>query len=278
MDIEKKLNVTIIGTTGKIGLSLAEKYLVKGHNLNLFFRSNLKKKEIKKKLDFLNYKKKINLLKFNSSNENELVKSIKKNIIFFKKTDLLIITTGETGEINNFFRSSIKKFKKTFFTNFLIYVILFRNLFSIIKKKEMLIILFSGGGSTSYRHSFSSYSLSKLSLVKLTEILSNEIENKKIRFNILAPGIIYSKMTKQILKNKNRNIKKEILKLKNNIKYSEKNISKIYKTINFLLSKKGKKISGKLISSAWDKIYELKAKKINELIKSDKYTLRRKEF
>lgn len=278
MDIKKKINVTIIGSTGKIGLSLAEKYLKKGHNLNLFFRSNFKKKIIKNELDFSTYKKKINLLKFSSENENELIKSLKKNRVIFNKTDLLIITTGEKGEINNFFKSSIKKFKKTFFTNFMFYVVLFRNLFSIIKAKKMLIILFSGGGSTSYRNSFASYSLSKLCLVKLTEIMSNEIENKRIRFNILAPGIIYSNMTKQILKNKNKNLKKEILKIKNNIKYSEKNLSKIYETINFLLSNKGKKISGKFISSAWDKIYELKTKKINELIKSDKYTLRRKEF
>ncbi len=278
MDIKKKINVTIIGSTGKIGSSLAEKYLKKGHNLNLFYRTNFKKNMIKKKLDFSTYKKKINLLKFSSLNENKLVKSIKKNRVILNKTDLLIITTGEKGEINNFFGSSITKFKKTFFTNFMFYVVLFRNLFSIIKTKNMLIILFSGGGSTSYRNSFASYSLSKLCLVKLTEIMSNEIENKKIRFNILAPGIIYSNMTKQILKNKNRDLKKEILKIKKNIKYSEKNLSKIYETINFLLSNKGKKISGKFISSAWDKVYELKTKKINELIKSDKYTLRRKEF
>ena len=100
----------------------------------------------------------------------------------------------------------------------------------------MLIILFSGGGSTSYRNNFSSYSLSKICLAKLTEILSNEIQNKKIRFNILAPGIIYSNMTKQIFKKKNVVLKKEISKIKNNIKYSEKNIIKIFETINFLNS------------------------------------------
>ena len=44
MDIKKKLRVTIIGSSGKIGLSLAEKYLIKGHNLNLFYRKKEKKK------------------------------------------------------------------------------------------------------------------------------------------------------------------------------------------------------------------------------------------
>ena len=278
MDIKKKLRVTIIGSSGKIGLSLAEKYLIKGHNLNLFYRKKEKKKYIEKKLKFLSYKNRINLIKYSLSNENILRKNIYKNKNIFEKTDLLIITIGEHGEIINFFENSIKRFKKTFYINFMFYVIFFRNLFSIIKKKEMLIVVFSGGGSTSYRNCFGSYSLSKLSLVKLIEILGNETQNKKIRFNILAPGIINSKMTKQILKNKNKFLKNEIDKIKKNVKYSEINISKIFETINFLCSSKGKKISGKFISSTWDNINKLQTKKINRLIKSDIYTLRRKEF
>ena len=140
-----------------------------------------------------------------------------------------------------------------------------------------MIILFSGGGSTSYRENFSSYSLTKICLVKLTEILSHEIKNKNIRFNILSPGIIESPMTKKILKEKNKVSKNEILKLKKNIKYSDINISKLYKTINFLNSKKGNKISGKLISSSWDDIIKYDKKSVNKLINSDKFTLRRKE-
>ena len=278
MDIEKKMNVTIFGSSGTIGLSLAKKFLQKCHNLNLFFRKKEKSNIIKKKLNFKIYKKKINLLKYSSSNENVLTNHIKKNRDIFKSTDLLIITTGEQGQITNFFNSNMKKFKKTFYVNFMFYVILFKNIFPIIKRKEMLIILFSGGGSTSFRQNFSSYSLTKLCLVKFTEILSHEIVNKKIRFNILAPGIIRSKMTKIILKQKNAILKKELYKIKNNIKYSEKNIIKIFDTINFLNSEKGKLISGKLISSAWDNVYKLNSKKINKLIKSDIYTLRRKEF
>ena len=278
MDTEKKINVTIFGSSGKIGLSLAKKFLEKDHNLNLFYRKKEKKNILKKKLNYKLYKKKISFLKYSSSSENILVKHIKKNRDIFKKTDLLIITVGEQGEIVNFFNSSMKKFKRTFFVNFMFYVILFKNLFSIIKKKKMLVILFSGGGSTSYRHNFSSYSLTKLCLVKFTEILSHEMQNRRIRFNILAPGIIYSNMTKKILKKKNIFLKKELSKIKNNIKYTEKNINKIFETINFLNSEKGKLISGKLISSAWDNISKLESKKINKLIKTDIYTLRRREF
>ena len=50
MDTEKKINVTIFGSSGKIGLSLAKKFLEKDHNLNLFYRKKRKKKYFKKKI------------------------------------------------------------------------------------------------------------------------------------------------------------------------------------------------------------------------------------
>ncbi len=192
---------------------------------------------------------------------------------------MLIVAIAEQGQIKNFFRQNIKKFMKTFYVNFFFYVLLFRCLHKILKnKKKMLIILFSGGGSTSFRENFSAYSLTKVCLVKLTEIMSQEVKNKNIRFNILSPGIIKSNMTNKIFKQKNNVLKQEINKINKNLKFSENNIIKIYKTINFLYSKKGSKISGKLISSAWDNIITKKDTYIRKLSKSDKFTLRRKEY
>ena len=279
MDTKKKINVTILGASGEIGLSLAKKYLKNNDRVNLFYRNNKNKTYLINKLDFDKYKNNINLIKLSTYNEKVFSNHIKKNKKIFNKTDLLILTVGEQGEISNFFGCNLNKFKQTFFVNFMIYVIFFKNIYSLLnKKKKLLIILFSGGGSTSYRRNFSSYSLSKICLVKLTEIISNEIKNKKIRFNILSPGIIDSKMTRKIINEKNKVSKNEILKIKKNIKNSERNITKIFKTINFLNSKKGRLISGKLISSAWDKISNLDSEKLNKLVNTDIYTLRRKEF
>ena len=279
MDIKKKLNITVFGPTSKIGLELTKRYLDDGNILNLFYRNRKAEISLKRK-SFI--KKKINqvrLIKYNFSNLKKLKLNLKKNKDVINKTEILIITTAEQGEIKNFFKQNIKKFYDTFYTNFFFYVLLFKNINQFLnKRKKLLIILFSGGGSTSYRENFSSYSLTKICLVKLTEILSHEIKNKNIRFNILAPGIIDSPMTKKILREKNKVSKKEILKLKRNIKFSDINIYKLYKTINFLNSKKGNKISGKLISSAWDDIVKYDKKTVNKLVNSDKFTLRRKEF
>ena len=277
MDIKKKLNVSIFGSTGSIGSYLAKKYSENSNNVNLFYR----KRKSTLNLENFKYKNpgKINFIKYNSSNEKEISECVRKNKKDLIKTDILIITIAEQGQIENFFKNNLIKFKKTFFVNFFLYVYLIKNLIKYLKKnKKLLIIFFAGGGSTSYRKNFSSYSLSKISLVKFTEIISNEVNSKKIRINIISPGIIYSNLKKLVIKNKKKITKSELIKLKKNIKNTDKNLENIFKTINFLYSKTGEKITGKFISSAWDNIYKMKKKNIDKIILSDLYTLRRKEF
>ena len=111
----------------------------------------------------------------------------------------MINCLGEQGEIKNFFKMNLKKFFKTLNINFLLNVYLLKYLYPIIKdRRNLLIIFFSGGGSLSFRENFSSYSISKTSLIKFTEIISKELKNNNIRANIISPGIIDSKMTKKI--------------------------------------------------------------------------------
>ena len=160
--------------------------------------------------------------------------------------------------------------------NFFCNLILLQNLSKFIKNnKNLLIIFFSGGGVTSYRKNFGTYSISKLSLVKLIEIVSNEINNKNVRINAIAPGIIQSKMIDITMENKKFVSKKEIKKIERDIKYSNDALKKLFKVINFLSSNKGNQITGKLISSKWDNIETWDKKKINKLINKDFYNLRR---
>ena len=53
-------------------------------------------------------------------------------------------------------------------------------------------------------------------------------------------------------------------------------MNKIFLLINFLLSKNGQYISGKLISSRWDNFKYWNKSKISKILSSDIFTLRRK--
>ena len=273
---QKKLNIVILGAGSAIGDYLINRFYLEKHNLLLAGQNKSKFKLLKKKLIKQKYQI-INFDRFNITNKNKVLNFIKKNKNFIKKADLIINTIGEQGEINNFFNLNIGKFKKTLDINFFSYVFLIKSLYKLIKaSKNSLIIVFSGGGVTDRRDNFSPYSISKVALVKLVEILSYEFGNKNIRINAIAPGIVKSRITKNLLKSKKKLSKEEIKKINKELINSQYSLNNIYLLINFLLSKNARNISGKLISSRWDKFKNWNKSKINKIIFSDIFTIRRK--
>ncbi len=275
MATEKNLNIIIFGASGTIGKFLLEKYYKKKCNLLLFIKNREKINFFKKKYKSNKFQK-IFFEKLDVNNTLELKKKILKNKKFIRKTNILINTIGIQGEINNFFKLNLKNFRKTFEINFMSHIFILRFIYELVKNsKNMLIIFFSGGGVTNVRQNFSSYSLSKIILVKLVEIISLEFKNKKVRINAISPGVINSKMTQLILRN-NKKVKiDEIKKIKKEFKNSMKNLKKIYDLIELLYSKRGKKISGKIISSRWDKFQKWSFEDINKIADSDIFTLKR---
>jgi len=113
------------------------------------------------------------------------------------------------------------------------------------------IINFSGGGSTSSRPNFSAYAISKTAIVRLTEILAEELKDSQIDINAVAPGPINTEMLEDILKagKKAGNEFEVALERKKSGGESPK---KVVDLCRFLLSKRSDGISGKLISAVWD--------------------------
>ena len=272
---KKKIKIIIFGASGSIGSYLAEEYISQNNELLLFVKNFKSKKKILDKLKF-HSSSKIIIDQLNIKNYSSISKKLNKHKSFIKNTNIIINATGSLGEIKNILKVNLKKFKNTMDINFFSNLVLLQNLSKFIKNnKNLLLILFSGGGVTNYRKNFSSYSISKLALVKFVEIVSNEINNKNIRINAIAPGIIKSKMIDITMKSRKLVSKKEIIKIENEINYSIDALKKLFKVINFLSSNKGKKITGKLISSKWDNIETWSKKKIEKLNDNDLYFIRR---
>ena len=272
---KKKIKIIIFGASGSIGSYLTNEYMSQNSELLLFVKNFESKKKILNKLKFQSSTK-IIVDQLNLKNFSSINKKINKYKSFVKNTDIIINATGSLGEIRNILNVNFKKFKNTMDINFFSNLVLLQNLSKFIRNnKNLLIIFFSGGGVTSYRKNFGTYSISKLSLVKFVEIVSNEINNKNVRINAIAPGIIQSKMIDATMNNKKLVSKKEIKKIERDLKYSSDGLKKLFKVINFLNSNKGKQITGKLISSKWDNIETWNKKKIKKLINKDFYNLRR---
>lgn len=272
---KKKMNIIIFGATGAIGNYLLRKYLNDNHRILVFVKNNQSKQRLINKIK-LNKDNKITIDLLDNEKKKLIKKKLTKHALFIKNSDLIINASGILGEIKSIENLSLKNFQKTLDINFISNLIMLQTISKFIdKKKKLSIIFFSGGGVTSYRQNFSGYSISKLALVKLVEIASKEMKEKFIQINAIAPGIINSKMTKITLKNKKLVSNEELKKIKHQTKLTNETLDKLHDIINFLISSKGKMISGKLISSKWDGIEKWNVKKLNKLIKSDLYSIRR---
>ena len=152
-----------------------------------------------------------------------------------------------------------------------------RALYPLLKKSSIRakVICFSGGGSTSPRPNFAAYGVAKTGVVRLVEMLAAEWQNNPPDINAIAPGAIFTKMTKEVLAHGEKLAgQKEFKSAAELPRDNSVKLEKLLGLVEMLLSKKSDGISGKLISAPWDPWQNLPALR-DELMKSDIYTLRR---
>lgn len=258
------MNILISGANGGVGTNLI-KFFGKDHTIY---------KLVKKK-------KFSNEIECDFSQEKSVILATKK--ILLLDIDIYISCVSYVGKISTIREIKLSDLRRTFeivfFSEFRILQTIIENM---QKRNKGSVILFSGGGATTYpsgiRKYLIPYNCSKIALYKMVEIFSSQLCKKKININMIAPGLLPTNSAKIILKNGKNLISKKEKKLINDCFYknaSEKNkdFHDIYKLIIFLT--KNPIISGKIFSSKWDNLDLLKKNK-NRIIKNvDSFSLRR---
>lgn len=183
-----KKNIIITGNTSGIGLNL-NKILIKNNYIIGISKSRSKiKNNLQIKSNFLN----LNLLK--------------KKILNAKipnKIDYLILNAGILGKINKVENISITEFLKILKINFLSNKILID---CLIKKKIKLknVIALSSGAAKSGKDGWVLYCTSKAAFYQLINIYS--LEQNRVKFINLAPGLAKTRMQEEIFSVKDKNI------------------------------------------------------------------------
>jgi NAD(P)-dependent dehydrogenase (short-subunit alcohol dehydrogenase family) len=113
------------------------------------------------------------------------------------------------------------------------------------------IINFSGGGATSSRPNFSAYAVSKTAVVRLTEILAEELREYNIDVNAVAPGAINTGMLDEIIEAGARAGDEHERARKRKSEGGDP-IERIVDLCRFLISSESNGITGKLLSAIWD--------------------------
>lgn len=263
----------ISGATGFVGLKLAQRLASQGDNLLLSARDENRLKEINASLSksYPNQNFHFFICDLAQPKSWETAVSILREF----RVNKYLNCSGIQGLVGPSSEITYEEMNRVFNVNLFSSIFFTSYLSATLKKEEKLsIIHFSGGGSTSPRPMFMSYSLSKTSLVRYVENFAAENLNPNIRINAIAPGIMPSKMQKEIIDNQGLRDTKDYLNAEKSLLSGESDLTKIFNLCNFLLSDESEGITGKLISAEWDNWMEWTSH-VSEIKNSDLYTLRR---
>lgn len=190
----KNKNCIIIGASGEIGISCANLFYLNGANLILIYNKN--KKVIK---DFKKNKKNIFSFKCDLSKEKEIKKTYKKINRIFSEINVLINCAGIMKAQNYFMDEKLSNLKTHININ-TIGTIFFTKLLArdMIKSKNPSIVNVSSITANLGIPSFSNYSTSKGALKSFTISSARELGPLGVRVNLISPGIIKTKIHKNI--------------------------------------------------------------------------------
>ncbi len=247
------MNIVITGASSGIGKILSEYFISQNHNVCKISRSKLEGFSIQ----------------CDVSNLESVQKSVDLIGNHWTNVDCLICCAGTQWPIGPAMNVNPVEWVDCINTNLIGTYYTIHSFNKLMKNSK--IICFSGGGSTSSRPNFSSYAVSKIGVVKLVEILAEELKDN-VEINAIAPGAFFTNMTKEVLSNPTLSGEKELNSAKNLSTDNTEKTEKLIKLIEFLLYNKG--ITGKLISAQWDDLDEIN-KYVDEIKNSDVYTLRR---
>jgi 3-oxoacyl-[acyl-carrier protein] reductase len=138
------------------------------------------------------------------------------------------------------------------------------------------IINFSGGGATSALQRFSAYGVSKTAVVRLTETIAQEVSDRGIRVNAIAPGAVDTALQDEVIKAGERagDLYERILALRQTGAGGTP-IEIPAALAVFLASDASEGLTGRLISAPHDPWREWDRTKIKSISESPWYTLRR---
>lgn len=269
--------VLITGASRGIGFEVAKSFLKLGANLIICSKNSEKIRSSYQKLNKLknNYQKVI-YFTVDISSEKEVKSLVKQSLKTFKNIDIIISNAGIYGPRGPIDKVCWKDWVDTLKVNLFGPIFLCREIIPYFKKRNSgKFIQLSGGGVAGPLPRISGYAISKISVVRFMENLSEEVKDFNININIVAPGAINTGMLKEIIAEGPKNIGKYYYKkaLKQN-KLGGSSVKKACDLILFLASGYSKEIKGKFLHALWDDWKDLTNYQII-LKNSDIYTLKR---
>jgi short-subunit dehydrogenase len=190
--INAKIVVIIIAITSDIGIALAKKYSKKGYTIVGTYRSD-------KQLNELKGVPNCHLFYCDISAKNSIAGFIKRFAKLRIKWDILISCAATQEPIGLFFQCDFNEWSSSIHVNAIEQLRVLHALHRFRRSQGITsVILFAGGGTNNPVTFYSAYTVSKIMLIKMCELLDDE--NPDMNIFIIGPGWVKTKIHYQTLK------------------------------------------------------------------------------
>ena len=183
--------------------------------------------------------------------------AVDRMCVQFGHIDAVICAAGIVGPIGPFLDNPVKQWAETFNTNLLGVANTCRAVApSMLARRSGKIIVLAGPGAETSRPNFSAYAVSKTAVVRLAEVLADELSESNIQINCMSPGGTYTSVTDEILHAGQRAGWKETEAASQTRVTGGTSPDKQMELAQFLASHDSNHVSGKLISVTddWKKL------------------------
>ena len=210
------------------------------------------------------------------TNHAQVERLVDATVAQYSRLDILVNNAGISGPIGPLETNDVAAWVDTVTVNLTGIFLCCRAAIPVMLRQEAgKIINLSGAGATNAWSNMSAYCSSKAAVVRLTEVLALELEDKGITVNALGPGSVHTsmwdKMTEEAAQAGATLIHETGLRVTSG---GGASIDECAELAVWLASAESGALSGRLISAATDDFRGLPPK-IEEIMASEAYTLRR---
>ena len=267
--MNKKIQTAIIfSISSDIGTAIARRWVKNGWNIYGTYRTRSNSIKELSKIG-------VELVHCNLSNNNSVKNACAKIQNLCTSWDNLILAPGTQEPIGPFVNCDFNEWVNSIQINFVNQLRIVYELLPNRNKENELgpcVLFFAGGGTNNATVNYSAYTISKIALIKMCELLDAEIPD--VRFTIVGPGWVKTKIHQATLdagEQAGDNYNKTKYKLNSN---ELTPMEDVLDCCNWLISSSSEVISGRNFSTVFDKWGTKELSK--ELMRdSDMYKLRR---
>lgn len=259
----------IISLTSDIAGAIAREWVSKGMVIVGTYRN---KSNIPRDLQELG----VTFLHCDVSNAQACDSAAEKILQLMPDWDVILFATGTLNPIGPFVENNMDEWTDSLHTNLIGQLRLLHQLLNGRKIKQEVIptvIFFAGGGANNAVTNYSAYTVSKIALTKMCELLDAEIPD--VKFSIVGPGIVKTKIHDEMIKAGEKNAGNNYFKVLNALQ-SEKctPFSDVILLIDWIISQPREVVSGRNFSVVYD---DTDNKAFVDMLKNnvDMYKLRR---